>query len=425
MESANEAGLDAPPPQTSGVVSDPNQQAFGPATREQYDMSQWAMVRKDTSDDTSPSNIAPSARKRDPGTPVLLFNDSSSIDQRLGSILTVLHEIPLARNALLRLGASESSYGHNNEWWAGKPILPPHVSEVGSLDEVVALEEEIHRLLGFLESTERRFGSTRVLSDLLSNTWDMEETFFTILMEKHGPEAMGPLVHEVRTFQIGAPDAEHRVEDCDVGKICYFKFNLSEDTHKNLKSLYDVLDYEIWKQALEDYFYTSMEHQTMSLFSDMGDVLVMTVADQFRSTAFEIPEVWYPERYLWSRKKEAIGIQWLRRRMRAAMKGIQEKLTPYGEPSLADRLKMLEAEVARCDLLLGYLKARPRFRALEESGFNGKVYPNGASDAPCNPTDEEKASLEDIFGAQEDAKLQRDKLKAEIQGKSQMMRPRE
>ncbi|SPN97635.1 uncharacterized protein DNG_01147 [Cephalotrichum gorgonifer] len=418
MESANEAGLDAPPPQTSGVISDyQNTPAFGPATREQYDTDQWAMVRQDTPQGTGSNNVRPSARKRDPKTPVLLLNDSFSMEQRLGSILTILNEIPLARNTLLRLGESAPSYGHDGEWWTGKRIMPQHVIDEGSIvDEGVVLEEEIHRLLGFLESTERSFGSTRVLSDIFSNSWDQEESFFSTLLEKYGQEVMGPMTHVARSFEIGYPDTEHQAEDCEAGNVCYFKFNLTEDSHGNKKSLYDVLDYEIWKQALEDYLYSSLETQSMSLFTSMGDVFIMNVVDSSRSTCkFEIPQTWYPERYLWSRKNEAIGIQWLRRRVRAATNRIQEKLAPSGEASLADRLKMLEMEIRRCDILLDYLNARPRFRTLEQSGFDGKMYPKGVSDVPWNPTEEDQASVDDITRTREDAKQQCESLRAEIQ----------
>lgn len=418
MESANEAGLDAPPPQTSGVVSGYEASpAFGPATREQYDENQWALVRQDTVQDTSSTGVPASARRRDPKTPVLLLNDGAYTDVRLGSLLTIFGEIPAARNTLLQLGPQENTYGHDGEWWTGKAITPPHITDANSLSEVVVFEEEIHRLLGFVESTDRSFGSTRVLSELLSDHWDQEEGLFFRLLEKFGPPALVPFVHEARTFQIGAPDSDHSPEDCDVTKLCYFKFTLSQDSHRYTESLYDVLDYEIWKQTLEDP-YTSLEQQSMTLFSDMGDVLVMTVVDPFKSTKLEIPQFWYPERYLWSRKKEAIGIQWLRRRIRTGMKEVEEKLTPTGTDSLEETLKRTEAEVRRCELLIGYLNARPRFRALEQSGFNGKIYPNGASDAPWDPTDEEQASLDAIVGAQKEAQLQCEKLKAQIQGKS-------
>lgn len=419
MESANEAGLDAPPPQTSGVVSGVEQPAvFGPATREQYDMNQWALVRQDATLEESTNSVPPSSRRRDPKAPVLLLNDSMSMDQRLGSLLTILHEIPLGRNTLLQLGAQDSSYGHNGEWWMGKPIVPAHLSDSNSLDQAVVIEEEIHRLLGFLESTDRSFGSTRVLSDLLSNSWDQEEAFFAVLLDRHGTGGLGPFMHEARSFQIGPPDTEHFDANCEMATMCYFKFTLTEDSNRNMVSLYDILDYEIWKQTLEDYLYTSLEQQNMSLFSDMGDILVMTVVDPFKSTKFELPHTWYPERYLWSRKKEAIGIQWLRRRIRAAVKEIEEKLAPPGKESLPDRLKRTEAEVTRCDLLLGYLDARPRFRMLEQSGFNGRTYPNGASDTPWNPTDEEQESLNDIYAAQKEARFQCEKLRTKIQGKA-------
>ncbi|CAI4213797.1 unnamed protein product [Parascedosporium putredinis] len=75
MESATEAGLDAPP-QVSGVMGDYERPLFGPATRNQYEEDQWALVRQENAARTAPAvGVYPSRRRRDANAPAFLLND--------------------------------------------------------------------------------------------------------------------------------------------------------------------------------------------------------------------------------------------------------------------------------------------------------------------------------------------------------------
>ncbi|PKS07976.1 hypothetical protein jhhlp_006588 [Lomentospora prolificans] len=423
MESATEAGLDAPP-QVSGVMGDYERPLFGPATRNQYDEDQWALVRQENASRNTPSlNVYPSSRKRDANTPVLLLNDSNNMDHRIGSILTILNEVPLARNTLLQIGSPATSYGHNSEWWTGKPILPPHVlaalqesgGNADAPEHAVALDHELHRLFGFLDSSERSYGSTRVLAEMFQGTWDYEESLFRALFDRYGLDNLEPFVHEACIFDIGPALSVAKEEDCEHNTVGFLKFGLTEETHKHVKSLYDVWDYELWRPALVDYLYTPLEKIHMSLFSTARDIIIVTVTDPFQSSKFSIPEVFYPERYIWQRRKEAIGLQYMRRRIRQKREKIERRGCPPGQPSLEEQMKRWEAEAKRTEILMDYLEISARFRVFKESGFDHKLYPRGAEDAPCTFSEEQEGERQRLLKVRKRAERETERLKKELE----------
>jgi len=429
MESATEAGLKAPP-QVSGVMGD--LPMFGPANREEYDESQWAIVRPDnvSGSTPTPTSVYASARKRDSNTPALLLNDATTADHRIGSILTILHEIPLARNTLLEVGPPATSYGHNSEWWAGKPILPPHIlarmqtsgdDGMPDLPEVVAFNHEVHRLMSFLDSSERSFGSTSVLSELVVNSWDYDEALFANLVENYGPDCIKPITHDACNFEIGPAGRLPTEDDRQVNPVNYLRLGLTEDTYTRVKTIYDVWDYELWRPALVDELDTPLEKISMTLFAEMREVLVVSVTDPFRSSKFEIPETFSPQRYLWARRKEAIGIQWMRRRAKAKRDEVEKRESPPDQPSIQDRLKSLAAEAKRAEILMKYSETSARFRAFEQSGYDRKTYPNGAADAPCDFTAEEEERYKGLREIGEEMNRQMEQLQKEIEGESSLL----
>lgn len=164
-ESAQEAGISVSQQET-GIVDNqilPQTETpyFGPATRNDYDQGEWAMVP--TRQEQSSNNVRPAAslRTRDPGAPAFLVKGyNPGGPHRLGGLLTVLNQIPLARNILLQCGSEAASYGYNNEWWDGREIMPPGVLssinngdlEWGDSDVPKPnFEEELHRLMAFLD----------------------------------------------------------------------------------------------------------------------------------------------------------------------------------------------------------------------------------------------------------------------------------
>lgn len=176
----------APPlPQQSGVT-DANKH-FGPANRTEYNPAEWAMVPSIQLDE----DPAPLDRKRSHDMPAFLRNrDPTWKPSRLGGIIMVFHAIPMARKALLRTGGEpEYGYGNNPNWWKGDVILPPYLQStkdaqqdgVWASDFFPPLSDELHRLIAFLDSTDRSYGTADVIGDIRSpaqGSGDRERSFF-------------------------------------------------------------------------------------------------------------------------------------------------------------------------------------------------------------------------------------------------------
>ncbi|KAM7204134.1 hypothetical protein V8F33_001769 [Rhypophila sp. PSN 637] len=151
-----------------------------PAERSEYPDYQWALEKYNP--EKSDLDPAPPSRKRIDGMPVFLRCRSK--EHRLGGLLTVLHSIPGMRNALLHIkaglepgekpGETAYGYGHHPEWWKGQLILPPELQQ--KKDRLVAegspgadnisppWEDELHRLVAFLDSSKRSYGTADILA---------------------------------------------------------------------------------------------------------------------------------------------------------------------------------------------------------------------------------------------------------------------
>jgi len=176
----------APPlPQQSGVTN--ANKHFGPANRPEYNPAEWAMIPSSRVED----DPAPLDRKRSHDTPAFLRNrDTAWKPSRLGGIIMVFHAIPMARKALLRTGSQpEYGYGNNPNWWKGDVILPPYLQSTKDAQQDAAwaseffppLSDELHRLVAFLDSTDRSYGTADVIGDIKSvalGSGDRERGFF-------------------------------------------------------------------------------------------------------------------------------------------------------------------------------------------------------------------------------------------------------
>ncbi|PFH56964.1 hypothetical protein XA68_15696 [Ophiocordyceps unilateralis] len=404
-ESAQEAGI-ALPQQESGVLdATTSEPYFGPANRNDYDHDNWAMVPTKESSRVEASP-APEQRKRTPGAPALLVHAISSAGGHcLGGLLTILHEIPLARNILLRTGIVADTYGFNSEWWKGQEILAPHVMNQLQTGEVSwgerrgsspNCEEELHRLMAFLDSTERSYGVVSVLSDLLpdSNVGPEKQLFEYLI--RQCSSAMMPLT------QVAALAHVYGDDDWDEEAM----FGLLEmehlhDDYEHIKTLYESLDHVMWSHVLSTA--TVDEGSKMAMFRHMGEVLIIKVTGDGPKESFEIPKELYPEKYLVSRKDEARRIQRAWCETRAGMKRLLEHETT----ELAWRLEWgqslpkketLEKLIEKCTTFRHYLESRGRFRAMESSGFDTDRYPDYRA-APSEMSEEEKKRHDDVDAA--------------------------
>lgn len=390
--------------QETGVVESTSVAHFGPANRTDYDNGNWAMVPTKANQTTLESAPAPALRKRAPDAPAFLVQGLTAANTHgLGSLLTIMHQIPLARNILLETGSPAPSYGHNSEWWKGQEILPPHVLarlqtdqlQWGSDDvEKPNFEEEIHRLMALLDQTERAYGTVSVLTDLIPwSSTGAEKQFYELLAERNR-EIIEPLTQTaVVALAIGddAGDEEAKFGLLDI--------ELQPSAYQHITTLYEAIDHVMWSDMCQ--WNLLHEDTRMAMFRDMGEVLVLKFCENGPTNSIEIPVELYPERWLSSRKDEARQIQksWceaskiIASTLNAGNAILQHRDAPTNKiTGKADLLKKTEEQWR---VLGEYLQSAARFKAMEESGFDTDKYPDYHA-APCAMGNGEAESFETV-----------------------------
>ncbi|KAL2873935.1 hypothetical protein SGCOL_010906 [Colletotrichum sp. CLE4] len=366
-------------PQEAGVTGgSANAPHFGPANRSDYDSNSWAMVTTATSSyqTTVDDDPAPSARKREDDAPAFLVQRTTARTSKhhLDSVLTILHEIPLARNILLQGGEQAASYGHNSEWWKGQPIYAPHVLAAmnqGDLqwadDMKPDFYEEIHRLMAFLDLTERSYGSIDSMADLIPKTnFATERQFFDTLVEKTDADVIKPLTH------LACPMSTDTLEKTqDPHRFAFLNFELTKSQYEKTTSLYEAWNWIVWHDVMT---WLELNADTgMVVLDDMGEVMTVVIDGDGTPDKLDIPEVWYPERYLESRKEEAKICQehlaWVHRMLYDA-ESKEFELTKWIDPKtdkVHNKEEMLEKTVKEYESHVNYLDGRGRFRELRKS----------------------------------------------------------
>ncbi|EHK26094.1 uncharacterized protein TRIVIDRAFT_79666 [Trichoderma virens Gv29-8] len=405
-ESAQEAGLSIPP-QESGVIDQSTSTPyFGPANRSEYDQDNWAMVPVGplkTRLDNAPS---PAQRKRAPETPAFLIQGPSSARHHtLGGLLTIFSQIPLARNVLLQCGSPAASYGFNNEWWNGQEILPPEAlrqMQSGETDwgydntPKPNFEEEIHRLMAFLELTERSYATVATLSNLMQDaTNDTEKQFYAHLGDTNGGKLLEPLYQEAVLTSVGSND-DDEAQHATFGLL---EFDHSGLEYAHIKTLYEALDYLMWGDLLS--WHDADDRARIAMFRRMGEVLSIKVGNDGPLDSFDIPEVLYPERYLESRKEEAKRIASALLETKNAFdivtteeRRLQEWQDDWNQLTF-NKTDMIRNATEQWKAFSDYLQTSGQFQAMEASGFDTNKYPN-YRDAPCQMTAEQAKHSEQV-----------------------------
>ncbi|KAH7033166.1 uncharacterized protein B0I36DRAFT_105715 [Microdochium trichocladiopsis] len=322
-ESAAESGI---APQEAGIVDYTNNTTqFGPAKRPDYDVEQWAMVPTGASGPAIEPALPPSARKRQPNAPSFV-RECTRIDCRLGAMLSIYHKIPLVRNILLSCGRQSPNYGHSSEWWKGRPILQPEalvklqVGQQLSEDEArPAFHEEIHRLMAFLDSSDRAFARVDALFETppyQSYTWhDMEERLLIALSNmaedpENNPDLnMDPMMVRGRIIPVEPDDDDTDGSDPDdTIDFALLEIRIDQEQYSWVRTLYDALDQLMWTHALSpDHAFP--DHSRMALLVKPSEVLTMRLMGTGLTAPIEIPEVFYADRYMESHQETALHLQ--------------------------------------------------------------------------------------------------------------------
>lgn len=297
------------PGQESGITG--AGQYFGPAQPGFHDPSRWAMVPSRTTAQEVLVNPLPEFRRRKAEEPAFLRPSHRS--GYLHALLTIYHSIPLARAALLLPSVKNISYGYDSEWWSGTRIVAPKTISYddGALQESDADDfvYETQRLMAFLDSTTRSYGSADILVDMdcyrncdaESELHQFFQTWMTAAMELSPDEPLTQIFSSVAFKNLRSARA----------KISHREFPCLEPHHcLGHETLYDTLDTAIWSDnadlPLEDVW---IEHVapvfTLRLHDPEPNPMLRREKVDVR-----IPATWYPDRYLESCKE-------LSRQMRA------------------------------------------------------------------------------------------------------------
>jgi hypothetical protein len=292
--------------------------------------------------DAQETDPPPSNRKRDTDAPAFLRQTK---EHRLGALLSIYSKIPVARNFLLRCCKPAATYGHNTEWWKGHPILRPDVLARMATGENVWDEEahpdfceELHRLVAFLDKTERSYGNADTLAatraiDGSYGTWgipDVEERLFQAL---HNASAENPdcgieemtTTGKVMSVRPASPDGSEldvrNEEEESITSFLFLDIVLDHDSYLFTDTLYDALDHLLWSSALS-LDYTFPEDAKTAVLLKPAEVLTMRFGGAGLVKPCEIPAVFYADRYMNSRSEIALHFQTQIREIKKALKGL-------------------------------------------------------------------------------------------------------
>ncbi|KAK4105102.1 hypothetical protein N658DRAFT_200838 [Parathielavia hyrcaniae] len=371
-----------PLPQQTGITTSPGLPPvqFGPANRLDYDPDEWAMIELKNKE-TDPD---PTLRTRKAGAPVLLRCrlEKAWEKHRIGALLMIFQQIPAARNALLRSGEIPGyGYGNNGDWWQGQPILPPSQRAANGWlnDSAVSWSDEVHRLVAFLEATERSYGTADILPRASNlggkETGDTEKDFFSNfaqLQPAEGPsenrEALMSAV-EIVAFDNGSQQGGDYFGLLDL--------QVNKEADPPADNLYGVMDWLFFadlKLAKEE-----PSAARMAWIAQPSDVFTCRLqGDDGLPGPLLIPETFFLDRYMKARGLEIHEIQmdmidlW---KAYYASQRKEDELIKWVNPQTNktyDRRVLIKAAVRRCRERMGRISHRAFWREHEQAPADGE-----------------------------------------------------
>ena len=323
--------------QESGVVY-ASDQRFRPANREYYDDNAWAMTIPSRSQEYSP-NPEPEDRKRVPGTPA--FMRPTPDGHFLPSVFTILHAVPMAKEAFLARDRLLSDYGRNSDWWQGDPIQMPKVVSVDqSLGEIElqGLVWDCQRIMAFLELTERAYCSLDAFGEGLPHI--MKDVSHDAGDPKPEGHCLSAWRDAVSKLIPGYPLADIFKITCNPHSTDgYSEFHYVSLGVKPGGDLYEAMDDALWGCLNGD--------ESDDTYLEFGEVIIMRLTLDSTSAlgvgsgiGKDIPAVWYTDRYL----ESSVGAAKHMREQKitlskevAKVEEKQSKLTRIQDPTNAGR----------------------------------------------------------------------------------------
>ena len=289
--------------QESGVIGNSGPH-FGPATKSFYDNSKWAITLAGSSAHEFIPDVEINQRKREEGGPAFIKPLPSG--DYLSALFTILHSIPLVRNAFLSPENLLPDYGHDGNWWTGTAITPSGPAEIGSRSTInpeLELIHEVQRVVAFLDRTDRAYGSLEALCNLDGFIKAAAE-----LIDDYNK----PDFHK---FLIGWESAvHHQTPGYDASSLLHCTVNANgflensfwldatvvHTTPGEPMTLYDVLD---------DHMFSN---EGSAFVRDISNVLIVKLTQSdagAKSLDVKIPAVFYADRYLESNEQDITSMR--------------------------------------------------------------------------------------------------------------------
>ncbi|KAI9818461.1 MAG: hypothetical protein M1827_000520 [Pycnora praestabilis] len=418
LQQALEMSMSGHLPQQETGVTGPTE--FGPANREHYETNKWAMTLPGSSTHEIYLSPEPVHRRREDHEPAFI-RPSTSL-KYLGALITILHAIPLAREALLFTPHTLPEYGQDNEWWEGSPVKVPRIVTIGEENHQTDWHEiiyETQRLIAFLDMTDRAYGSVDVLANLdnLKDQGPDNVTGNFLKLWQTAATRAAPNSDLTNIFRsVGLKNSE----EVEWLPFWCLEVNVdSEITDKN-QTLYDALDEIIWA---DDYDEPSLEETYLEA---IGEVFTLRINRQSigNGLGIRIPSVWYPDRYLKACKGLATDMRIKKAEVRKDLQKMdlaQLKLTEYndigGNGKKVDARKLLKTTIAhfeRPDLINQKHKTDI---GEEDISMQSQSLPSGHADA----AKELKAIYERITGKLQALDNQKEKARSTLKQLSNLL----
>ena len=364
------------PDQEAGVV-DVSNQHFGPANQEHYDTRNWTMTYPGAQAQEILLNPEPVHRRRQLGTPA--FMKPSTTDYYLPAFITILHAIPVAREALLARENTIAEYGHDNEWWDGTPIRVPKIIDIDqdhSEFERQELVYEAQRLMAFLDQTERAYGSIMGLTRLYDLDNPSDQAVSTFLNQWTDLQA-DPVNELARTFKSVGTKIDHGEVYLPTRQYFYqMELTIDQSAADCGQTLYEAVDDILWREqdesSLEDIFLESI-----------GDVFNFHVTRQDQTGSglgIEIPAIWYADRYLESSKQLAKTMRVDKAKVKKEIEKIDQAQIKLSEFTNSESGKAIAS--SKLTKIAGAYFEKPLSTRVIVNGVNGNEDANSMESAP-------------------------------------------
>ena len=325
------------PDQETGVT-DASYPYFGPANREHYDTKAWTMTLAASQTREILLNPEPADRKREKSVPAFM-KPSPSTDY-LPALVTILHAIPVAREALLMRSYTIPDYGHDSEWWDGAIIKTPKIVDITHINDATDWDEilyETQRLMAFLDQTERAYGSVAGLATMDAVREIHQDQSAPSFLEAWHTAALraAPNLRISKIFEsVGTKTIPDKPEETVTQPFFCLDVTVSNELADTGQTLYEAVDDVLWTD------WEATQHEEVYL-DNIGDVFAVHVTrsnEVASGLGIKVPGSWYPDRYLEASKLAAremlVGKAAIKKDM-ARLEDVKARMTEY-KKSTAD-----------------------------------------------------------------------------------------